>query len=164
MIRQLLISSWAVAALTTWSAAAAESARGQTSPAAKTGAETFDQTIAPILAAQCLTCHSGSSPRGKLDLSQKATAFRASKAGAVIVAGDLKKSLLWEQIDSDEMPPKHPLSAAEKKTIRDWIVSGAEWGSDPINPFRVSSSRRAGYDWWSLQPLKEPSVPVVDDP
>ena len=164
MIRQLLIFSWAVAALTTWSAAAADPARGQTSPPAKTGAETFDQTIAPILAAQCLTCHSGSSPRGKLDLSQKATAFRASKAGAVIVAGDLKKSLLWEQIDSDEMPPKHPLSAAEKKTIRDWIVSGAEWGSDPINPFRVSSSRRAGYDWWSLQPLKEPSVPVVDDP
>ena len=143
--------------------AATESARAQTSPPVKTGAETFDQTIAPIFAAQCLTCHSGPSPKGKLDLSKKATALRAGKDDAVIVAGDLDKSLLWEQIESDEMPPKHPLSAAEKKTIRDWIASGAVWGSDPIDPFRFSSSRRAGYDWWSLQPLKEPSVPVVDD-
>ncbi len=143
--------------------AAIDSARAQEASPAKTGAQVFDQTIAPILSAQCLNCHSGPNPKGKLDLSQRATAYRGGKGGAAIVAGDLDKSLLWEQIDSDEMPPKHPLSAAQKKTIRDWIVSGAVWGSDPIDPFRFSSSSRAGYDWWSLQPLKEPSVPVVDD-
>ncbi len=143
--------------------AAIDSAHGQETSPAKTGAQVFDQTIAPILSARCLNCHSGPNPKGKLDLSRRATTYRGGKGGAAIVAGDLDKSLLWEQIDADEMPPKHPLSAAEKKTIRDWIVGGAVWGSDPIDPFRFSSSNRAGYDWWSLQPLKEPSAPVVDD-
>jgi hypothetical protein len=28
----------------------------------------FDATVAPILARRCLDCHSGSDPKGKLDL------------------------------------------------------------------------------------------------
>ena len=35
----------------------------------------FDAAIAPILARRCLDCHSGSDPKGKLDLSKKASAL-----------------------------------------------------------------------------------------
>ena len=36
-------------------------------------------------------------------------------------------------------------------------------GRDPIDPFRYTTERRAGYDWWSLQPLQNVDPPVVKD-
>jgi len=54
----------------------------------------FDQTIAPILSAHCFECHSGAKPKGKLDLSRRATAFRGGESGPAIVVGDLDESLI----------------------------------------------------------------------
>ncbi len=59
------------------------------------------------------------------------------------------------------MPPKSPLPTAEKAALRDWIAAGAGWGTDPIEPFTVTTSRRAGRDWWSLQPVRRPQPPPV---
>ncbi len=70
----------------------------------------FDQKIAPLLASQCLECHSGARPKGKLDLSQRLFAMKGGRKGKAIVKGDPEKSLLWHRIRDDEMPPKHPLS------------------------------------------------------
>lgn len=122
----------------------------------------FDQVVAPVLAGRCLDCHSGSSPKGKLDLSRKETAFASRKDGEVVVAGSPDESLLWQLVRDDEMPPKHSLSKEEKKILKDWIAAGAKWGRDPIDPFRYSSASRAGYDWWSLQPLQKPAVPKIE--
>src|SRR5262249_3747646 len=55
--------------------------------------------------------------------------------------------------------PKKPLSAAEKTLLKDWIAGGAKWGVDPIDPFAVTTEKKAGRDWWSLQPIKRPSIP-----
>ncbi|MBI3865125.1 MAG: DUF1549 domain-containing protein, partial [Planctomycetia bacterium] len=41
------------------------------------------------------------------------------------------------------------------------IAGGAKWGTDPIDPFRFTTELRAGYDWWSLQPVKRPALPEV---
>jgi len=117
-------------------------------------AQMFDRTVPPILSAHCLSCNSGTKPKGELDISGRASAIRGGKSGPVTVPGKPDESYLWELVDAGDMPPKRPLAAEEKNIIRDWIASGAKWGSDPIDPFRYSSSRRAGYDWWSLQPLK----------
>ncbi len=117
----------------------------------------FDRKVAPILAANCLTCHSGPKPKGKLDLSTSKTAMKAD----LINPGKLGESLLWDKIESDEMPPKHPLSDADKAVIKKWIEDGGKWGTDPIDPFAFSSDKRAGKDWWSLQPLKRQAIPEV---
>jgi hypothetical protein len=121
----------------------------------------FDLRVAPILARRCLDCHSGSDPKGKLDLSRHTTALAGGESGPAIVPGKVGESLLWERISADEMPPKAPLPAAEKTAIRDWIASGASWGTDPIDAFQVSTARRAGRDWWSLQPVNRPAPPAV---
>ena len=113
----------------------------------------FDRVVAPVLAGRCLDCHSGPKPKGKLDLSRKEQALKQ------IVAGAPGRSRLWAVVEADEMPPKHPLPENEKAILRDWIAGGAAWGRDPIDPFRYSSKARAGYDWWSLQPLKAPAPP-----
>jgi hypothetical protein len=121
----------------------------------------FDIRVAPILARRCLDCHSGSDPKGKLDLSRRAAALAGGKTGPAIVAGNLDESPLWTKVESDEMPPKAPLDAAEKAALRDWIAAGAPWGTDPIDPYQVTTSRRAGRDWWSLQPVRRPQAPTV---
>jgi hypothetical protein len=115
----------------------------------------FDRTVAPILAGRCLDCHTGADAKGGLDLS---TAKGLAK-GEAVVAGKPSESSLWKRIDSDEMPPKHPLPANERKVLKDWIEAGAKWGSDPIDPYRFGTEQRAGYDWWSLQPLVTPKPP-----
>jgi hypothetical protein len=120
--------------------------------AARDATQDFDRSIAPLLARRCLDCHSGPKPKGKLDLSRQ--------AGAAKVLG----GRFWEQVGDDEMPPKKPLPAAEKKLLREWIARGAPWGSDPIDPFRFTTAERAGYDWWALRPLETPALPVPRRP
>ena len=115
----------------------------------------FDAEVAPLLIDRCIDCHSGAKPKGRLDLTRK------SAAASVMVAKNLKDSVLWQRVEAGEMPPKKPLSDKEKTTLKAWIEGGAAWGTDPIDPFRVTTSRRAGYDWWALQPLKRPELPKV---
>jgi hypothetical protein len=113
----------------------------------------FDRQVAPILAGRCLECHSGAEPKGKFDLTTSAKAFAGGENGTPIIAGQPEASYLWQRIANDEMPPKHPLPAAERAVLKGWITSGAKWGTEPIDPFRYTSASRAGYDWWSLQPI-----------
>ncbi len=123
------------------------------------GVQNFDRTIAPLIARHCLDCHQGEEPKGDLDLSTRTTAMAGGESGVAIVAGNLDDSLLWEHVDSGEMPPKKQLSLSEKKQLQTWIVSGAKWGSEEINPFQFSTDHRAGLDWWSLQPISQQQPP-----
>ena len=61
------------------------------------------------------------------------------------------------------MPPKKPLTDAEKSILRRWIESGAKWGQDPIDPYRITTETRAGYDWWSLRKVVSPPLPEVSE-
>jgi len=119
----------------------------------------FDTVIAPILASHCLDCHSGPEPKGSLDLSRAAGARAGGDSGPGIVGGKLQESHVWLRIDAGEMPPKKPLPEKDRQKLRAWITAGAKWGTDPIDPFRFSTETRAGYDWWSLQPLTQPASP-----
>ena len=119
----------------------------------------FDASVAPILARRCLDCHSGPDSKGKLDLSRRASAFEGGDEGPAIVPGRPDESPFWERVDSDEMPPKSPLPPEEKAALKAWIASGAGWGTDPIDPYQVTTTRRAGRDWWSLRPVRRPEPP-----
>jgi Protein of unknown function (DUF1553)/Protein of unknown function (DUF1549)/Concanavalin A-like lectin/glucanases superfamily/Planctomycete cytochrome C len=114
----------------------------------------FDRDIAPLLARRCLDCHSGPAPKGKIDLGKRAAALKT------LVPGKRGVSRFWKRIRDDEMPPNKPLHATEKELLRAWIASGAGWGTDPIDPYRVTTATRGGYDWWSLQPIKPVSPPT----
>jgi hypothetical protein len=123
----------------------------------------FDRVIAPILARHCLDCHSGPAAKGKLDLRFRKKALSGGKNGPALVPGKPEESPLWMRIRDEEMPPKKPLPEADRALLRTWIASGARWGTDPIDPFRISTERRAGLDWWSLQPLRSSSSPAPGD-
>jgi hypothetical protein len=124
----------------------------------------FDEQVAPLLIKACLDCHSGPEPGGGLDLSRRESAMTGGDSGAVLRPADPEGSALWRRVRDGEMPPKEPLSSEEREVLRRWITDGARWGTDPIDPFRATTAKRAGYDWWSLQPLGNPEVPRVDHP
>jgi hypothetical protein len=129
--------------------------------AGQAAAVDFDRAVAPLLAARCLDCHSGPRPTGGLDLSRRQAVFASRKRGVAVVAAKPKDSLLWQRVRDDEMPPKKPLSKDEKAILEGWIQAGAAWGTDPIDPFRITTDRRAGYDWWALRPVRPVEVPAV---
>lgn len=119
----------------------------------------FDQKVAPILASQCLSCHSGAEPQGDLDLTQEIAVKRGGDSGPAMIAGDWQGSLIWQRIDAGEMPPDSTLSDHDQTTIEQWIRDGANWGTDPIDVFQYTTPKRAGYDWWAFQPVRRPTVP-----
>lgn len=105
----------------------------QNTPDAK--AQHFNTKIAPILANHCLECHDSLTKEGGLDLSRKAPALAGGESGKAIIAGKSSESPLWQRVASDEMPEKRdPLSAEEKKLLKQWLDSGATWSVDFIDP------------------------------
>ena len=121
----------------------------------------FENELAPLLAARCLECHSGTSPEGGLDLATKNGFQTGGESGVAVQGNKPSDSLLWQRIHDDEMPPKHPLTAEEKQLFKQWILSGAKWSGGDIDRLSYSSDSRAGYDWWSLQAVQDISPPDV---
>lgn len=120
----------------------------------------FERSLAPLIATRCLGCHAGDDPKGGLDLTTRAAALKGGDSGPAMDTANLPASLVWERIAAGDMPPKEPLSAVEKKTFADWLKAGAVWSDGPIDPLRYTSAERAGYDWWSLQPVTRPTPPA----
>jgi mono/diheme cytochrome c family protein len=125
-------------------------------------AEPLEARVEALLARNCLECHNGSDRKGGLDLTRREAALKGGDSGKAIEPGDGKKSLLIERVNDGEMPPKErpPLTVDDRKLLQEWITAGAKWASDPIDPFRYSTERRAGYDWWSLQPVRAIAPPA----
>jgi hypothetical protein len=129
--------------------------------AADESAVTFDREIAPLLVRRCLDCHNGAEKKGMLDLSRVESTTKGGESGAAIVRGKAAESLLWQRVRDGEMPPKKALPKEEVELLRRWIDDGAKWGTSPIDPFAFTTSARAGYDWWSLLPVKRRQLPEI---
>lgn len=118
----------------------------------------FRDEVAPVLARHCLECHSGTQPEGGLDLSSAAGLAKGGESGKAL-AESREESLLWQRVVAEEMPPKEPLGKQPQQILAKWLDSGAKWDGANIDRFAYSSDRRAGYDWWSLQPLSPEEPP-----
>lgn len=99
------------------------------------GQQLFEGQIAGLLANQCLECHDAAIRKGGLDLSARKAALVGGENGAAIIPGKAADSLLWQYVESNEMPSKRPpLSDSQKKLLREWIDSGAKWSLEMIDP------------------------------
>jgi mono/diheme cytochrome c family protein len=75
-----------------------------------------------VFGGHCVTCHSGSKPKGDLDLSSYASLMSSDD----IEAGDPNDSYLLQEVQSGDMPPgPQKLTAAQIQAISDWIKAGA---------------------------------------
>jgi len=86
-------------------------------------ATSFDADVLPIFQANCVACHGGS---GGLTLGSYTAVMNGGDSGAVIQPGNAAGSLLFQKIQSGEMPQGgSPLSAGDQATIAAWINEGA---------------------------------------
>lgn len=92
------------------------------------------EDLVPVLKAKCVLCHGDPSVKGGLDMRTLAGIKKGGDNGPSVQAGDLKKSLMWELIETGEMPPKdakdQQLTAMEKQMIKDWILGGCKEAKD----------------------------------
>jgi mono/diheme cytochrome c family protein len=126
---------------------------------------TPDETVALLIARNCLECHNPSDHKGGLDLTRRERALAGGDSGPALKPGDPAESLLFARLAAGEMPPKGRTKLADddRELLENWVKSGAKWAADPIDPFLSTSDRRAGYNWWSLQPLRPVEPPAVND-
>ncbi|MEK0447368.1 MAG: hypothetical protein RLZZ399_2689 [Verrucomicrobiota bacterium] len=141
----------------------------------------FNRDVRPILSDKCFACHGFDPEARKADLRLDTPEGANAEIDGVraIVPGDLQKSEAWLRIVSENkdevMPPPKShksLSAAEKDTIRRWIIEGAKyqrhwsletpqrapvpsvhhkaWVRNPLDAFVLAALEKAG-----LQPAPE---------
>ncbi len=88
----------------------------------------FETHIQTIFDNKCSQCHGDGEKKANLDMRTLKALLKGSENGAVLVAGSLEQSPLWETIETGKMPPpkKPKLTDDEKTLIRKWILAGAK--------------------------------------
>ena len=124
----------------------------------------FEQSVLPLLTTRCAGCHNGTDRKGGLDLTTRESLLHGGDSGKVVTPGKLEESALWQRVVDMEMPPKEPLGDREQELLRNWIIRGVPWSGGQLDLFRFTTATRAGYDWWSLQPLRNQLPPAVQSP
>jgi WD40 repeat protein len=107
-------------------------------------AQEFSKDIAPILALNCIGCHSSNVKMGGLDLDTMEGIRSGGRGGNILAPGKSAESRLY-LIVAGKLAPAMPLSgkslaSGEIETIRKWIDAGAPAGA----PIKVSSLNTAG--------------------
>ena len=95
----------------------------------------FNRDIRPILSDTCFRCHGPdqSSRMAGLRLDLRNEAIAPRRAGASIVPGDPKNSLIIQRIEATGprlMPPASAhktLTAAQKQLLTQWVAEGAQF-------------------------------------
>lgn len=112
-----------------------------------------------ILQAQCLSCHSGQSPRGGLDLTTRERFMEGGEAGLIYDSASPAESRLLKLVTHSEepgMPFKRPkLAPSQIKILTAWIKAGAPYAGEIAVPTQD--------EWWSLKVLSKPAIPKVPD-
>ena len=126
----------------------------------------FENKIRPALAEYCYQCHSRDEKiRGGLNLDSKIGWQHGGDSGeSVIVPGNPEASLLYTAITWDdpdyEMPPKRMIPESVIADFRKWIEMGApdpRVADDVVVTSTVNIEK--GKEFWSFQPLHEPTIP-----
>ena len=116
--------------------------RAEDKPAEKV---TFVDHIVPIFRAKCGNCHSAGEAKGGLVLESYGATMQGGASGAVVEAGDVDASRLYDLVSHKEqpaMPPKEPKMSEEfLTTIRKWIEGGALENKDSV----VKAKKKASF-------------------
>ena len=153
----------------------APGAVGAADPPAAETIDFFESRIRPVLVEHCYQCHNSvDTAEAELALDFRDGLRKASQRGVIVVPGQPDKSLLLKvirhQIPDVEMPEGGPqLDESVIADFETWIRLGAADPRDAppsVEELAQATSWEAILEkrkhWWSLQPIREPQVPVVD--
>lgn len=129
----------------------------------------FEQRVARVLVTRCLECHKGAEPSGGLSFENGDRFHAGGDSGSAVETDSATDSLLLQRIRDEEMPPPvkgvvQSLPPAEREVLQEWIERGAVWPDGrSLDLYEVTTDVRGGRDWWSFQPVQQPTVPGADD-
>lgn len=128
----------------------------------------FEAEVEGILETNCLKCHSGTEPKGGLDLTRREAILKGGESGPAVDLKNPTESLLIQAINYDgyEMPPTGQMSPTQITSLTNWVKNGLAWPKDlkalhfeaPREPPRVNEETK---QFWSFQPVRKPDVPIV---
>lgn len=130
------------------------------------GSPDFETKISGILIRNCLECHNAINSSGGLDLSRHEKFLAGGDSGEVFLPETPAESTLLARVIAGEMPPEkngkpQPLPKEEMEALKEWVEKGASWPTGRVlDPYERTTAKRSGRDWWSLQPLLKPEIPV----
>ncbi|WP_373649463.1 DUF1553 domain-containing protein [Schlesneria sp. DSM 10557] len=136
----------------------------------KGASESFEK-VADVLVRRCLECHSDHDSSGSLSLTKLGNIVKGGDSGPAFEPGlPIEENLILSRVRSGEMPPPlkgqpRPLPPEEIEILTAWISSGAAWPEGRVlDPYERTTDVRGGRDFWSLQPVRRPSIPGVKAP
>ena len=124
----------------------------------------FERDVRPILKAHCWQCHGEEEElKGSLDARLVRLLQLGGESGTAIVPGDHAASLLFQRIESGEMPPgKKKLPPDEVQLIARWIDAGAVTArKEPDTLVAGDIVTEDERQHWSFRPIVKPDVPAV---
>ncbi len=121
----------------------------------------YREKVEPLVAKNCLPCHSAKVKQGGLDLSTREALLRGSVHGPVVVPGNAADSRLYKlvaHVTEPGMPFKgKKLSEQAIQTLGEWIRMGAPYGEAIVDPEAISLADATKH-WAFRQPVR-PAVP-----
>lgn len=136
--------------------------------------EFFETRIRPVLVDQCYSCHnSAKTAEGGLAVDDRASLFKGSDEGAILVPGKPEQSRLIAVLKHEVKKSKMPKNGGklDDRVIADfetWIASGA---FDPRDkpPSAEELAKAMSWEtifekrkkWWSFQPIKNSNPPAA---
>jgi len=144
---------------------------GVTSAEAADAPGAFEDSVAPLLAVRCGSCHGPDGAESGFRIDDREAAIRGGDSGAkAIVPGKPAESELYKRIvsaDAESRMPADadPLSAAEQQLVKIWIEAGAPW-PDSMRSLahlvpKAEAQTHKGADHWAFRPVMRPPVPAV---
>ena len=121
--------------------------------AAQDGVPFFEQSVSPVLRANCLGCHSDKTLTSGLSLETRESILRGGNRGP---GGDVLLNAIRHNGDV-KMPPGRKLKDEQIAAIEKWAGLGF-----PM-PESLSKPKKAGADHWALQAPKKSSPPAVQN-
>jgi hypothetical protein len=109
-------------------------------------------------------CHNALKTKGGLDLTTRDATLKGGEKGQIVVPGNAANSRIIEMVSgkTPRMPKQGAkLTPDEVANLKKWIDDGAVWPESVT--LTDAEKHRAGPDWWSLQPLRQPTLPAVKD-
>ncbi len=133
----------------------------------------FEQSVRPLLAENCYSCHGDKKQKGGLRLDSLQAILKGGESGPAVVPAKPEDSLLVEAINYEgvEMPPNGKLEPAKVAILTRWVSLGAPWPSRDraahapagatVADLTRSKLTDADRAFWSLQPVRKPAVPEL---
>lgn len=123
--------------------------------------EFFEKKVRPLLADNCLDCHTGTKAKVGLELNHREGWLAGSDYRKVVDLADPAKSVLIQAVlqtgakDIPSMPEKGAkLSAESVEILKQWISMGLPW-PDEAKPVDASDPK----NHWSFQPVTPQTLP-----